>query len=734
MAKQPMIVGRPALIVVDIQQDGALPPEAAGIPRMDGFDDWSPRPSGWWRLPGHAGVPVIFFQEAHRPDGSDFGRELDGSEGRHCVEGEPGTALWPTLVPGDDDYLIAKRRYSCFFGTDLQILLQGLGVSTLLLTGGLTDVCVQYTFADAHQHDYYTRVVEDAVLGSSRARHDAALDAMEYLQTGARRTTAEVVATLGALGASPSVRPPNGGGGLMYEVRTSAGDAPGTIPHGRPGAPSSGAGRPGAAPRGRLWLERIVGLVVLGPDRPHPAAELPPGSRPATRPRRLLRRRGPPPHPQPLRGPGQVPVGHGQPGDRPVAGHELGHLQRGDDLHVPATPGRLFHDGTPFNSSAIEPSFQRRTAVNGGPAYMVAGVASVQTPSPYTAVINLTTPNTAFLDYLASSYGPMMESPTALAANAGTDHDQTYLQTHDVGTGPYTLTQAKVGVSYQMQAFPQYWGKKPYYTTVNLPVIDNLSTQEIQFNSGQLAGILHDLTASAVAQYRGSTSAAFYSLPVIEEEGVYINEHTGFLTSQADRQALLQAVNSKAIVAGVFPNRAILPSQATPNGLLPAGYGKQSIAYNPSKLASVVKALPAGQKSLTVGYDSGAPDDQLVAEQIAAELQALGLTTKVVGYQTSEIYGWVGSASAAAAQGPNILVYYVWPDAYNAYTWNHITYDSTGGLQYLTCSVPGIDAIDTQAVTTGSNALYDRPCRVPSTRAAGSTWPTATTPWSSSPG
>ena len=370
--------------------------------------------------------------------------------------------------------------------------------------------------------------------------------------------------------------------------------------------------------------------------------------------------------------------------------------------------GVTFHDGTPFNSAAVEPSFARRTAVNGGPAYMVAGVSSVQTPSPYSVVINLSAPNTAFLDYLASSYGPVMESPTALAANAGSDNDQTYLQTHDVGTGPYTLTQAKVGVSYQLQAYPGYWGKKPYYTTVNIPVIDNLSTQEIQFNSGQLAGILHDLTTPAVAQYRSNSKASFYSLPVIEEEGVYLNENTGFLKSQSDRQALLQAVNVKSIVAAVFPGRATVPTQALPSGLLPKGYGTQNITYNTSALASVVSKLPADQKSFTVGYDSGAPDDQLVAEQIAAELQALGLTTKVVGYQTSEIYGWVGNAQSAASQGPNMLVYYVWPDGYNAYLWNHITYDSTGGLQYLTCSVPGVDAVDTQAVTTGSNTTYDQ--------------------------
>ncbi|HEX4162116.1 MAG TPA: ABC transporter substrate-binding protein, partial [Acidimicrobiales bacterium] len=68
--------------------------------------------------------------------------------------------------------------------------------------------------------------------------------------------------------------------------------------------------------------------------------------------------------------------------------------------------GVLFHDGTPFTSAAIAPDFARRTAVNGGPAYMVSDVASVATPNPYEAVITLKTPNTAFLDFMAAPYGP----------------------------------------------------------------------------------------------------------------------------------------------------------------------------------------------------------------------------------------------------------------------------------------------------------------------------------------
>ena len=77
---------------------------------------------------------------------------------------------------------------------------QGLKADTLLLCGGLTDVCVHYTFVDAHQHDYYARVIEDCVGGSSFEAHEASLRAMEYLQRDARCASEEVVAAFDARG------------------------------------------------------------------------------------------------------------------------------------------------------------------------------------------------------------------------------------------------------------------------------------------------------------------------------------------------------------------------------------------------------------------------------------------------------------------------------------------------------------------------------------------------------
>ena len=137
-------------------------------------------------------LPVIQIKEVHRPDMVDFGRELDGAEGSHCIEDSPYTDYAKLTYPIQGEYLISKRRYSAFFGTDLEILLKGLHVDTLYLIGGLTDVCIHYTAVDAHQHDYHIKVVTDAVAGSSTEAHHYALRAIQYLQRNALITVSDV--------------------------------------------------------------------------------------------------------------------------------------------------------------------------------------------------------------------------------------------------------------------------------------------------------------------------------------------------------------------------------------------------------------------------------------------------------------------------------------------------------------------------------------------------------------
>ncbi len=202
-----LIVGQPVFISIDNQLAGYN--EDYAVPQMGGYAERVDNCVSMLAAAREAGIAVIFLQERHSRTLADFGRELDGQEEVHCVEDDQDTNLVPALTPLPDEYHVIKRRYSAFFGTDLEILLKGLKAQTLVLCGALTDVCVHYTFVDGHQHDYHVRVAADAVGGSSQAAHNASLNAMEYLQTGALRSTEEIVAAFRTFDGPR--RPPVGG-------------------------------------------------------------------------------------------------------------------------------------------------------------------------------------------------------------------------------------------------------------------------------------------------------------------------------------------------------------------------------------------------------------------------------------------------------------------------------------------------------------------------------------------
>ncbi len=187
--------GQVALIVIDVQKGGVMAQDT-GIAHMAGGEQRYERIVELVQRARGAAVPVVFIQEVHKRTLRDFGRELDGVEGVHCLEGDEATELAEGLQPRADEYLIRKRRYSAFFATELELVLRSHGAQTLLLVGGLTDVCVHYTFADAHQHDYHCRVVTDCVGGSSLRAHEAALEAMAYLQRDCLVSSGEVLGAL----------------------------------------------------------------------------------------------------------------------------------------------------------------------------------------------------------------------------------------------------------------------------------------------------------------------------------------------------------------------------------------------------------------------------------------------------------------------------------------------------------------------------------------------------------
>jgi biuret amidohydrolase len=193
-----MIQGKAVLLVIDVQHD--FIDEGAPVFCVGGTA-MLPRVRTLIDACKDGGIPVVWTQEVHRPTRIDMGRELDGDEPDHCLIGSRGVEIMDEVAPEPGDLVVRKARYNAFMGTDLVYVLNGLGVlphDTVILCGDATNVCVHYTGAAAHQHDYRIKVVEDCCAGSSLEAHEAALTQLDYLQNGARVSLDEILADVRA--------------------------------------------------------------------------------------------------------------------------------------------------------------------------------------------------------------------------------------------------------------------------------------------------------------------------------------------------------------------------------------------------------------------------------------------------------------------------------------------------------------------------------------------------------
>ena len=117
---------------------------------------------------------VIFLCDRHRPDDAEF--EVFPP---HCVDGTPGAEVVDKLSPEEDDIIIPKRRYSGFFGTELDLTLREYGINTVDIVGVCTNICVLYTAADARNMNYEVIIHGDAVTSMDDNAHEWALKQMQ---------------------------------------------------------------------------------------------------------------------------------------------------------------------------------------------------------------------------------------------------------------------------------------------------------------------------------------------------------------------------------------------------------------------------------------------------------------------------------------------------------------------------------------------------------------------------
>jgi len=124
-------------------------------------------------------LPVVWIRQEFEADLSDAFPEMRVKGIRRVIKGTAGCELLPELSPAASDHVIVKKRYSAFFGTDLDEILSQMAPDAIILAGINTHACIRTTAIDAYQRDWPVVLALDCIDSYDREHHDVSLRYMK---------------------------------------------------------------------------------------------------------------------------------------------------------------------------------------------------------------------------------------------------------------------------------------------------------------------------------------------------------------------------------------------------------------------------------------------------------------------------------------------------------------------------------------------------------------------------
>jgi len=119
---------------------------------------------------------VIYMTDSHDEDDKEFDKFQ-----KHAVTGTWGNEIISDVVPGPKDKVIPKKRYSSFYGTDLEKVLKDSNITEAEVVGVCTSICVMDTVGDLVNRDYPVTVPVRGVADFDQEAHEFALKRMKQI-------------------------------------------------------------------------------------------------------------------------------------------------------------------------------------------------------------------------------------------------------------------------------------------------------------------------------------------------------------------------------------------------------------------------------------------------------------------------------------------------------------------------------------------------------------------------
>ena len=127
------------------------------------------------------GFPAIWVRQEFEPDLSDAFLDMKRESILMFIRGTRGPLILDELVRCESDIEIVKKRYSMFYGTDLESLLRDLETNSLILAGVNSHACIRTAAIDAYQRDYQVTIARECVASKDLNHHEITMD---YLDGG----------------------------------------------------------------------------------------------------------------------------------------------------------------------------------------------------------------------------------------------------------------------------------------------------------------------------------------------------------------------------------------------------------------------------------------------------------------------------------------------------------------------------------------------------------------------
>ena len=120
-------------------------------------------------------IVIVMTRDCHIKDDPEF-----SVWGEHCLQGTEGSELVPELSD-INSHVVTKRHYDAFYDSDLDGFLRARRITSLLVCGISTDICVRHTVAGAFFRNYRIAILEDLCASIDPDAHEKALKEMKNI-------------------------------------------------------------------------------------------------------------------------------------------------------------------------------------------------------------------------------------------------------------------------------------------------------------------------------------------------------------------------------------------------------------------------------------------------------------------------------------------------------------------------------------------------------------------------